>query len=58
MAWPYKITARSKRYKQVTLYFRRAIDRDSAIYVMYPPMVPVVVTRDFLAKIERTGSID
>jgi len=56
--WPYKLVARSKEYKEVKLYFRRAIDEDSALYMMYPPQKAVVITRDFLQKILRTGSID
>ena len=56
--WPYKVTARSKEYKEVKLYFRRVIDEDSALYMMYPPQKAVVITRDFLQKILRTGSID
>ena len=56
--WPYKLVARSKEYKEVKLYFRRVIDEDSALYMMYPPQKAVVITRDFLQKILRTGSID
>jgi hypothetical protein len=56
--WPYKVTARSKEHKEVKLFLRRIIDEESALYMMYPPQKPVVVTRDFLEKILRTGSID